>query len=204
MATKYWMISTRKPVQDDWVRTLGREDDEKLSFFSCPLDVDEGKATSLAAWTQHSRDEFKRALIEAAGKFPLLEDENNQNQKHVTIFVHGYNNTWNGAFGRYRRLVRDLYTGDEGLGECILFTWPSDGSTSGYLPDRRDARESANELVDVLSWLYDWLVRMQQHAAGADAMGAAGGGEAVAPLVTGGSGPLANPAARACMWTSQS
>lgn len=165
MATRYWMISTRKPVDRDGARTLGTEDEERVRFFSCPLSVDAVQATSLATWTEHVAAEFRRLIIEAAGNFPLLEDGRNQEQKHVTLFVHGYNNTWNGAFGRYRKLVQDLYAGDAGLGECILFTWPSNGSTSSYLPDRRDAKNSADDLVNVLSWLYDWLIRMQQHAA---------------------------------------
>src|SRR5690606_22131164 len=38
----------------------------------------------------------------------------------------------------------------------------------GYLPDRRDARRSADDLADVLGMLYDWLAR-KQGVAGANA-----------------------------------
>src|SRR5207253_703964 len=38
------------------------------------------------------------------------------------------------------------------------------GSVLGYLPDREHARECANDLAEVLSELYDWLIRKQEAA----------------------------------------
>src|SRR5258708_11515001 len=48
---------------------------------------------------------------------------------------------------------------------CVLFTWPSDGMATNYLPDRMDARNSAEGLADVLSELYDWMQDKQGETA---------------------------------------
>jgi len=45
-----------------------------------------------------------------------------------------------------------------------LYDWPSLGSPLGYYPDRAHARECAGDLTDVLSALYDWLVKKQDDA----------------------------------------
>jgi hypothetical protein len=50
------------------------------------------------------------------------------------------------------------------LGECVLFTWPSDGQTTSYLPDRRDARASAADLAELLDGFYVWLLDRQEAA----------------------------------------
>ena len=47
----------------------------------------------------------------------------------------------------------------------ILFTWPSNGSTFGYLPDREDARASAPDLADVFVDLYEHRTKMQRATA---------------------------------------
>jgi esterase/lipase superfamily enzyme len=83
----------------------------------------------------------------------------------VTFFVHGYNTGWQDAAQRYEKLRADLYSGDQSLGLCISFDWPSCGSVLEYLPDRFHARDSAADLADVLSQLYDWLLGRQQAAA---------------------------------------
>jgi esterase/lipase superfamily enzyme len=85
----------------------------------------------------------------------------------VTFFVHGYNNGWKEAAICYEKLCGDLYSGKDGLGICISYDWPSRGSILGYLPDRAHARECANDLADVLSQLYEWLLT-KQHAAQAN------------------------------------
>lgn len=126
--------------------------------------------TPLKSWRNWTklRDgaEFQRRLVAVADKFPALRDDAAQiDQKHVTLFVHGYNNSWTDAAARYEKICSTLFDGEKGLGECVLFTWPSNGRTSDYLADRADARESGNALADVLSQLYDWLLHKQQDAA---------------------------------------
>jgi esterase/lipase superfamily enzyme len=49
---------------------------------------------------------------------------------------------------------------------CILYDWPSFGNVLGYEPDRATARKCAEDLTDILSELFDWLIKKQQSAAG--------------------------------------
>jgi esterase/lipase superfamily enzyme len=120
---------------------------------------------SLSAWTELSLDDFRARLTKIAGRFPQVEEAENEKQQHVTFFIHGYNNSWTDAARRYRQLQRHLFSPPDGLGQLILFTWPSDGATYGYLPDREDARASAPDLADVFVDLHDHLTKMQRAAA---------------------------------------
>ncbi len=124
--------------------------------------AEQGPLTAFRNWRQLAADDFKKLLVGAANRFPLLDYSRHEDQSHVTFFVHGYNNRWQDAAKRYEKFCADLYSGDRGLGLCISFDWPSYGSVLGYYPDRAHARECANDLADVLSRLYDWLLEKQQ------------------------------------------
>jgi esterase/lipase superfamily enzyme len=50
------------------------------------------------------------------------------------------------------------------MGLCILYAWPSLGTVAGYLPDRVTARQCADDLTDILSNLFDWLIKKQKDA----------------------------------------
>jgi esterase/lipase superfamily enzyme len=154
MAVQYWMISNRNVKGS----SLGSERDTLRYYTS-----DGGGAIdSLSSWDQcKTKDEFQNLLARAANKFPVKPDSENLDQKHVTIFIHGFNNSWQDAAKRYQQITQDMFAGKEGMGICMFFTWPSEGSVAGYLPDRREARESADDLAEVLSDLYDWLIDKQ-------------------------------------------
>src|SRR2546427_291861 len=49
---------------------------------------------------------MRNQLIQIAGQFSLIDESENEKQKHVTFFIHGYNNTWTEAVQRYRKLRR--------------------------------------------------------------------------------------------------
>jgi esterase/lipase superfamily enzyme len=151
----YWMISNRE------IKAGGFGDDRaKLTFWTS----DQGPLNRIQNWSQVSSDDFQRALVKATNKFPNVAPGENEEQSHVTFFVHGYNNGWKDAAARYEKLCADLYTGADGLGICISFDWPSCGSVLGYLPDRAHARDSARDLADILSRLFDWLIDKQDAA----------------------------------------
>ena len=152
----YWMISNRS-LEDDGFGN----DRSPLTYWV----GDKGPLTKFKSWKQISAAEFEQQLVDAADKFPPNDQGDHEEQAHVTFFVHGYNNGWQDAASRYQKICSDLYRGADGLGLCISFDWPSCGSALGYLPDRAHARESANDLADVLSQLYDWLLGKQQAAA---------------------------------------
>jgi Uncharacterized protein conserved in bacteria len=76
--------------------------------------------------------------------------------------VHGFNNKFTSAAKFYQDLCGRLFDGPDSLGLCILYDWPSRGSILGYERDRSHARLCAQDLRDVLSALFDWLVAKQQ------------------------------------------
>ncbi len=151
----YWMISNRTVSKTGFGDERG-----SLSFWvsdAAPLNV-------FANWQRVSRSQFKTLLVAAANSFVPVDHANHEQQSHASFFVHGYNNGWQDAATRYEKFCADLFSGDKGLGLCLSFDWPSEGSVLGYLPDRAHARECANDLAEVLSQLYDWLIDKQQAA----------------------------------------
>jgi esterase/lipase superfamily enzyme len=138
----------------------------KIAGLSCWVRDTPGLDQWNADWRKVTLPQFRTLLAGEAGDFPLIsEDHKNAEQQHVTLFIHGYNNDFEDAANRYEKICRDLYGDVEGLGKCVLFTWPSNGSALGYLPDREDARNSAPHLAEVLNALYDWLIDKQSAAA---------------------------------------
>jgi esterase/lipase superfamily enzyme len=118
-----------------------------------------------SAWSQVTKDAFKAALVTAADQFPPPLTTSLDQQKQVTLLIHGCNNAWDAAMRLHDRVERNLYSGANSLGELVSFDWPSKGSLLGYLPDRSEARQSAEDLSEVLSELYDWLSVKQAQAA---------------------------------------
>jgi esterase/lipase superfamily enzyme len=149
---KYWMISNRAIKDGAPSGELG-----DLGFWV----ADDGPLDQFASWQSKSAGEFQSLLVQAASAFPLLPQAQNEDQSHVTFFIHGYNNGWQDAARRYQKLCDGLFSGDDGMGLCISFDWPSMGSVVDYLPDREHARACAFDLADVLSELFDWLVGKQ-------------------------------------------
>ena len=149
---KLWMITNRNLLARQ--RGLG-DGESRLSYW-----VSDGRRAvdGLTSWDRLSPARFRDALCDAADAFPLIENpEHHEREQHVTLFVHGYNNSWEDAARRYRQICSTLYSGRASLGLCVLFTWPSDGHKIGYYPDRLDTRRSADELAHVLATLYEHL-----------------------------------------------
>jgi esterase/lipase superfamily enzyme len=101
-------------------------------------------------------------LTAAADRFPALPPERNEEQSHVTLLVHGFNEDFAGATGLYQTVCDSLFAGQDSLGLCVLYDWPSLGSVLGYEPDRMTARKCADDLTDILSELFDWLIAKQK------------------------------------------
>ena len=155
---QFWMITNRNVRGDG----LGR-DRAGLSFWV----TDSRSLDNFANWRRRERADFQKMLLRAAGDFPLVDDGGHERQKHVTLFVHGYDNNWQDAARRYESLCGEMFSGganSESMGLCVLFTWPSDGMVTNYLPDRKDARESALDFADVLTGMFDLLAERQAAA----------------------------------------
>src|SRR5262245_54457917 len=95
-----FMVTNRKVPKTE----LGEERSDKLSFFECKPDC---STTDIASWTSLSADEFVKRLRAVASTFPptpaqvaaeagkpVLADEDHPLQQHLSLFVHGYNNSW--------------------------------------------------------------------------------------------------------------
>lgn len=159
---KYWMISDRNLLLGPDGKPTGFGNDQAgLTFWTsstAPLDVARN-------WTSTTAADFRKQLIQAAAQFPLLAPGDNENQKHVTFFIHGYNTGWDDAARRYQTIVSNMFDGPDSLGICVSFDWPSYGNILGYLPDRDHAKACAGDLTVVLGEIYDWLLVMQKAAA---------------------------------------
>lgn len=155
MARRRWMITDREVLSDG----LGDDQDALTYWIS-----DAGAVDDFSSWKPVTWKRFRDLLVAEADKFPVVPLERSDEQKHVTLFVHGYNNDWTDAAKRYDSICKKLFEAND-LGICVLFTWPSDGMPTNYLPDRSDARESAPNLASVLGDLYDWLIKKQAEGA---------------------------------------
>jgi esterase/lipase superfamily enzyme len=159
MATSF-MISNRKLSDNE----LTHQIDLRNTHYFVSSEA-ASKLTDLSRWQKVTGDAFRDMLVQEASKFPDVSDDSNEDQKHVSLFIHGYNNTWQEAVTRYCQIQRDIFAGKKGLGIPVLFTWPSNGMAAAYLPDREDARASAPQLADVFVHLHEHLSVMQRAAA---------------------------------------
>jgi esterase/lipase superfamily enzyme len=83
------------------------------------------------------KDDFNRALRQQVTTSP---------SKDVFIFVHGFNNTFEDAARRAAQLAYDL----DFDGTPVLYSWPSQGSTTAYSVDEAAVGISGRKLADFL------------------------------------------------------
>jgi esterase/lipase superfamily enzyme len=165
-----FMATNRKVTKTE----LTEERSNTLSFFECKADC---PLTKIDSWTKLSGDEFVKRLRTVAGSFPptpaqvaaeagkpVLADEDHPLQQHLSLFVHGYNNSWQDAVKRYAQIKAELYDKRQ-LGALVLYTWPSNGTSAGYLPDREDARSSGEQTADLFTALHDIVQKNELVAA---------------------------------------
>jgi esterase/lipase superfamily enzyme len=154
----------------------GLSDDlaDKLSFFEC----EPGSAVDdFASWAPLGVDDFIKSLKQIASNFPntpaqdaaeagkpVLADEDNPLQRHLSLFVHGFNNSWQDAAKRYAQIKTELFDKRD-LGALVMYSWPSNGTSAGYLPDREDARKSGEQTADLFTTLHDSVLKNEITAA---------------------------------------
>lgn len=157
---KYWMISAR-----DENGTGSDRNNNGVTYWVSDSPNDAGQLRDIGNWQRVPLSQFRKALISACEQFPDLPPEQQEDEKHVALCVHGYNESFEDSIGFYSRICNGLFADSESLGICILFTWPSKGEVYDYLPDRAEARACADDLAGVLNALYDVLSRNQSAAA---------------------------------------
>jgi esterase/lipase superfamily enzyme len=70
-------------------------------------------------------------------------------RRHVLLFVHGFNNTYEDAVYRFAQIVHD----SRAEAVPVLFTWPSRGSVLAYNYDRESTNYSRDALEETLQSL---------------------------------------------------
>lgn len=102
MPEKYWMVTNRS------ANAKGFGDAEsRLSYW---VSEGAGELTNRASWDPRSPSQFRKELQAVADGFPLISDPaEHERQRHVTLFVHGYNNDWQDAVRRYQQICSTLY-----------------------------------------------------------------------------------------------
>ena len=104
---QFWMVSNRNKQADG----LG-SDRAALSFWL----ADHGPLDVLSNWTKVTQSQFRTQLAAASDAFPLLASPALQeSQKHVSIFVHGYNSDWADAARSYEKICGNIFHGADGL-----------------------------------------------------------------------------------------
>src|SRR5258707_5680544 len=152
---KYWLISDRNNGGTGTGRNV-----QGLTYWVS----DGGPLNNISNWRKVTPTQFRTLLSAAAEAFPALPQGENEKQSHVTILVHGFNVSFDSSTGFYESVCGKLFDGADSLGLCILYDWPSLGTVVGYEPDRAQARACADDLTNILSELFDWLIRKQQDA----------------------------------------
>lgn len=152
---KFWLISDRSNNgTGTGLNTKG------LTYFVS----DGGALDQIGNWTKVSSSSFQTQLAAAADAFPMLTPAQNEDQSHVALLIHGFNESFADSTAFYQAFCGQLFDGPQSLGLCILYDWPSLGSVLGYEPDRATARKCAEDLTDILAELYDWLIKKQEAA----------------------------------------
>ena len=131
-----WLITNRNQDNADGFG----HDFAPLTFWTFDPTAKAANIELRSNWTQRTFEEFRATLIAAAAAFPSPITTLTENQKHVTLFIHGFNNNWSQAVHRYDDIATQLFDGPKSMGELISFDWPSRGSLLGYLPDRGEAK----------------------------------------------------------------
>jgi esterase/lipase superfamily enzyme len=159
-----WLITNRNqipPAGSAGKPSFGGDLDD-LSYWTLdPAANPNTDITDRSQWTLQNLNSFRDALVAVANTFPDPLTTPPQNQKHITLFIHGYDDDFNATIQRYDTIARTLFDGPNSLGELVCFDWPSKGSLLGYLPDRLSARKTGDDLTTVLSELYDWMAAKQ-------------------------------------------
>ncbi|WP_420238034.1 alpha/beta hydrolase [Telmatobacter bradus] len=150
-----WLVTNRNLADDGF-----GQDQAELTYWTLrapdlPVDVK-------SSWQQQSLDDFLNLLKTAAASFPDPRLAPSNAPRHICLFVHGYNESWQDAALLYEKVASGIFDGFDGLGELISFDWPSAGSVLGYLPDRCAARQTADDLTELLENLYDHQLQMQK------------------------------------------
>lgn len=115
---------------------------EKPSVFKFEWTADERKHISLYDVETFEQTGFLQRIRQAV---------NASSSKKIMLFVHGYNASFQLASQRLAQFATDLKFD----GPIVLFSWPSQGTLTGYLKDETNVEWSQTALTEVLTLLLD-------------------------------------------------
>jgi len=119
---------------------VGRQ--EEPSLFKFEWSPDEHKHIKVREVTSLTREDFFKRLSRAVADSP---------DGKVMIFVHGYNVD----FAEASRLVAQFANDLKFAGPVVFFSWPSQGSLTGYIIDETNAEWSQAHFVELLTALIE-------------------------------------------------
>jgi hypothetical protein len=111
---------------------------------------DKQPLTDIKNWRKVTAANFQKLLVGAADKFPKYDLAENEKQSHVTILVHGYNQTFVKAAAFYEKLCGSLFDGPTAPGFAFYTTGHHAATSWAMRPDRSRMRAGAlRDLTDV-------------------------------------------------------
>ena len=115
---------------------------EAPSVFKFEWSADERKHIAVTGLLPMDQTEFYQQLSWAVEK---------SRDRRLMVFIHGYNT----PFAEAARLVAQFATDLKFAGPVLLFSWPSEGSLTGYAVDETNTEWSQPHLVQVLKGVLD-------------------------------------------------
>jgi esterase/lipase superfamily enzyme len=117
---------------------------EEPSLLKLESTADENKHITVRNVITLTRDDFLRRLAEAVTESP---------GRKIMIFVHGYNT----GFLEASRIVAQFANDLKFAGPVLLFSWPSQGSLTGYTVDETNAEWAQADFVQLLTTLLETI-----------------------------------------------
>ena len=98
-------------------RGLGNSE-SRLSYW---VSNSRGRVDRMSVWENRRFARFRHELRAAAEAFPCIEDPaDHEGEKHITLFVHGYNTDWVEAARRYQEICASLFSGANSMGSYLV------------------------------------------------------------------------------------
>ncbi|WP_300063949.1 alpha/beta fold hydrolase [uncultured Roseobacter sp.] len=121
-----------------------------MTFGELVVSIPPGHVSGQVEWPTRRPDPARHFAVQSNGGFSSMrrmQSEISKGRGPVTLFVHGYNNTFTEAAFRHAQIAHDLnLTGDQ-----VMFSWASLGVPPGYLYDRDSALQARRPLADLIA-----------------------------------------------------
>lgn len=152
--TVYVATTRERDAKDVRAFTSGRAD--KVSYAEYTISIPPNHKPGNIEWPMRRVDASKNFAVVSSR---ILDQESFEREvskrrggllPDIGVFVHGYNTNFQEALYRMAQITTDANVVDAAP---ILFSWPSDGSLSGYLSDKDAVTYSRDQLAALLSTL---------------------------------------------------